>query len=107
MTPEQIALVEWSFAGVGPQPPALGAHFYRQQFLRDPALGGMSPVLGCMPARVGLRSRRLLGGPTCARRRIGVGPAALGHGVDVERDGSAEVADGERPPRGSGGYVAS
>ena len=38
MTPEQIALVQSSFASVGPRLPDLGAHFYRELFTRDPAL---------------------------------------------------------------------
>ena len=38
MTPEQIALVQSSFASAGPQLPAMAAEFYRELFRRDPAL---------------------------------------------------------------------
>jgi hemoglobin-like flavoprotein len=38
MTPEQIALVQSSFASVGPRLSDLGAHFYQELFTRDPAL---------------------------------------------------------------------
>jgi hemoglobin-like flavoprotein len=38
MTPEQIALVQSSFAGTGPQLPAMAAEFFRKLFARDPAL---------------------------------------------------------------------
>jgi hemoglobin-like flavoprotein len=38
MTPEQITLVQSSFARVGPRLPDLAAQFYRELFARDPAL---------------------------------------------------------------------
>jgi nitric oxide dioxygenase len=38
MTPEQITLVQSSFAGLGARLPALAAQFYRELFQRDPAL---------------------------------------------------------------------
>jgi hemoglobin-like flavoprotein len=38
MTPEQIAVVQSSFARLGPQAPALAVQFYRELFRRDPAL---------------------------------------------------------------------
>jgi hemoglobin-like flavoprotein len=38
MTPEQITLVQSSFASLGPQLPELAAQFYRELFRRDPAL---------------------------------------------------------------------
>jgi hypothetical protein len=37
MTPEQIGLVQSSFASLGPRLPALGAYFYRELFIRDPS----------------------------------------------------------------------
>ena len=38
MTPEQITLVQSSFASLGPRLPELAAQFYREMFRRDPAL---------------------------------------------------------------------
>jgi nitric oxide dioxygenase len=38
MTPEQIALVQSSFAQLGPRAPALAAQFYQELFGRDPDL---------------------------------------------------------------------
>jgi hemoglobin-like flavoprotein len=38
MTPEQIGLVQSSFARASPQLPAMAAAFYRELFGRDPAL---------------------------------------------------------------------
>lgn len=38
MTPEQIALVQSSFARVGPDLPVLATRFYRELFARDPSL---------------------------------------------------------------------
>jgi len=38
MTPEQITLVQSSFARVGPELPALSTRFYQELFGRDPAL---------------------------------------------------------------------
>ena len=38
MTPEQITLVQSSFASLGPKLPAMAAQFYRELFQRDPAL---------------------------------------------------------------------
>jgi nitric oxide dioxygenase len=38
MTPEQITLVQSSFASLGPQLPAMAAQFYRELFQRDPSL---------------------------------------------------------------------
>jgi hemoglobin-like flavoprotein len=38
MTPEQITMVQSSFASLGPQVAALAAQFYRELFGRDPAL---------------------------------------------------------------------
>jgi hemoglobin-like flavoprotein len=38
MTPEQIALVQSSFASVGERLPDMGARFYRELFTRDPDL---------------------------------------------------------------------
>jgi hemoglobin-like flavoprotein len=38
MTPEQITLVQSSFASLGPKLPAMAAQFYRELFRRDPAL---------------------------------------------------------------------
>jgi hemoglobin-like flavoprotein len=38
MTPEQITMVQSSFARLGPQLPAMAAQFYRELFRRDPAL---------------------------------------------------------------------
>ena len=38
MTPEQIMLVQSSFARVGPELPALSTRFYQELFGRDPAL---------------------------------------------------------------------
>jgi hemoglobin-like flavoprotein len=38
MTPEQISLVQSSFARIGPQLSALTARFYEELFARDPAL---------------------------------------------------------------------
>jgi nitric oxide dioxygenase len=41
MTPEQITLVQSSFAGLGPRVPAVAAEFYRVLFLADPDLRPM------------------------------------------------------------------
>ena len=38
MTPEQITLVQSSFASLGPQLQTMAAQFYRELFTRDPAL---------------------------------------------------------------------
>ena len=38
MTPEQITLVQSSFARLGPELPALATRFYQELFGRDPAL---------------------------------------------------------------------
>jgi hypothetical protein len=42
MTPEQIALVPWVSCRNWPQLSAVGAHFHRQLFTRDPACGRCS-----------------------------------------------------------------
>jgi hemoglobin-like flavoprotein len=44
MTPEQIALVQSSFARVGPELEELAAEFYRQLFGRDPDLRALFSV---------------------------------------------------------------
>ena len=41
MTPEQITLVQSSFARLGPELPALTTRFYQELFGRDPALRAM------------------------------------------------------------------
>jgi hemoglobin-like flavoprotein len=38
MTPEEITLVQSSFASLGPALPEMAAQFYRELFARDPAL---------------------------------------------------------------------